>query len=81
MTDRTELKAERQTYYIVMVVIEEKELQVMGQKQTIDLNWSDGMIGCLPVFETWEDAYRYANEDSKLVRMGEFSRIKRGSND
>lgn len=56
--------------YIVMAIRKDLVIDVdYGFKQTatVPLVWSPGMIGACPVFETREDAERYADGDSEIV--------------
>jgi len=39
------------------------EIPTIDDKYTFDLklSWADGMVGAMPIFETYEDAEKYAN--------------------
>ena len=52
---------------IFLVSIVEKSRDVLvggdgGIPVSVDMSWSDGMIGVMPVFATIEDAQRYAGK-------------------
>ena len=53
--------------YGVKTLREELKLEVYGIETKIDLNWYDGMIGAIPVFETKEKALEYADGNESLL--------------
>jgi hypothetical protein len=58
--------------YLVMSVKTELEIDVdygFSQRATVPLLWSPGMFGACPVFETREDAERYADGDAEVIKV------------
>ena len=55
------------TVYLVMTVKERLNVEVLGLKRPLELQWSDGMIGAVPVFEDYESALKYADGLTSLV--------------
>lgn len=57
--------------YLVTLFHDTMPISVGGQSVPLHLSWEDGMIGCLPVFESEEAALKYAKGDaSKLLVIG-----------
>lgn len=57
--------------YLVTLFHDTMPISVGGQSVPLHLSWEEGMIGCLPVFDTEEAALKYANGDaSKLLVIG-----------
>lgn len=50
--------------YLVMVVNKKMKVSVgncsPSLESSVDICWADGMIGAIPVFETYEEAEKYA---------------------
>lgn len=48
-----------------MVINKKQKISVNGMlpelESEVDICWADGMIGAIPVFETYEDAEKYAD--------------------
>jgi len=57
--------------FLVVVLKEEIEVEILGIKQTTNLCFSDGMIGALPVFDKYEDAVRYAGDENLVQEIFE----------
>ena len=59
------------TLYLVCEMREEMRVRVRGvtPETTSDLalTWADGMLGCMPVFETMEDADNYVGDGNADV--------------
>lgn len=49
----------------------ETEIETFGRKSKLRLSWSDGMIGAAPIFDTREDAERYANGKAQVYEVEE----------
>lgn len=51
--------------YVVMVVQKKQKISVVGCMpplvDDVPICWAEGMIGAIPVFETYDDAEKYAN--------------------
>jgi hypothetical protein len=58
--------------YIVLRLAEEKPLKVplFTSKPTVTFKWADGMVGVVPVFETYEQALEYADGDTRKIIGG-----------
>ena len=54
-------------YYAVNLLRDKLKVEVLGRPTTIDLNWADGMIGCIPLFNTHDSALHYADGDKNLI--------------
>lgn len=52
-------------------------IDVMGKEVEVKLNFADGMIGCIPVFEKEEDAVKYANGKAQVYKL---TGVTNGSN-
>ena len=64
--------------YVVMCLIKEHDVEIglLNCRKTLEIRWSDGMIGILPVFKSKEDAERYADgrfgvERIEVIEKGE----------
>lgn len=42
-------------------------VELLGLERELSLNWSDGMIGAMPVFEKYNDALRYSRNRPELI--------------
>ena len=58
-----------ETLFIVSIVKEDIKIEVLGVEKSLPLVWADGMIGALPVFKNYDDAFKYAGGDSSLIDM------------
>lgn len=54
-------------YYGVRLVKKDLPIQVTGMPQTLPLQWADGMVGAIPIFDSFIDALKYAGDDEDLV--------------
>lgn len=46
------------------------EIEITGIKTELALSWATGMIGCIPVFETKEDAEAYGGgSDTEEIKQ------------
>ena len=43
--------------YLAMVIIRKQKVQLLGNiiPEPLNLTWADGMVGCMPVFESLEE--------------------------
>jgi len=41
----------------------------LSRKQTVKLSYAEGMIGALPVFDTYENALTYAKEEHLILEI------------
>lgn len=55
--------------YVVQVLNETAELEWMGKTAKLPLSYADGMIGCLPVFETREQAEAFADGAYDVIEL------------
>lgn len=59
-----------QSYWMVMSI--QKDIKIsnflFGERK-LDLVWSDGMVGAVPVFQTEEDAKRYASGNGARIML------------
>ena len=46
--------------FVVQVLNKTAEVMLMGRTAEVPLSYADGMIGCMPVFETKEQAESFA---------------------
>ena len=51
-----------ETFYLVGVLKKSHPLDVLGNRHELPLIFSDGMVGCCPVFDNIEDANKYAGD-------------------
>jgi len=56
-------------YYLVGIVKEEISVEILGNQIPLKISWADGMIGAIPVFETIEEASKYAGNDTQLMKI------------
>ena len=58
--------------YAVNTLKDNLNVEVMGLTMPLDLNWADGMVGAIPVFEDKESALAYAGgKESLLTEVSE----------
>ncbi len=63
--------------WIVMMVEKRVEITLPGMRNCdVPLQWSEGMIGALPVFDNKDDAERYADGSAVVVEVGEAPSIQ-----
>ena len=62
---------EKSMMYLVMVVKKAHPIEVWGKEVELPLKWANGMVGCIPVFDTAESAAEYAGEKQKVVMVRE----------
>lgn len=55
--------------YMAMCLKESADVQIGNMQQTLKMNWSDGMIGVLPVFDTAENARKYAGDKIQIIAI------------
>ncbi len=53
--------------YGVKLLRETLTIETLGLSTKIELSWSDGMIGAMPVFKNYKDATRYASGNEDLI--------------
>jgi hypothetical protein len=56
--------------FAVMALKTEIELEVMGITRKLDMCFADGMIGAIPVFDTIENAEKWA-DGLQIVQLAE----------
>ena len=54
-------------FYGVRLLKEKLIIEVMGVKMEIKLSWVSGMIGAMPVFDSFDSALSYADGDEDRV--------------
>jgi len=58
--------------YAVNTLKTDITIDVMGLERPMELNWADGMVGAIPVFEDKESALAYAGgKESLLTEVSE----------
>jgi hypothetical protein len=62
---------EKSMMYLVMGVKKVHPIEVWGKEVELPLKWANGMVGCIPVFDTAESAAEYAGEKQKVVMVRE----------
>ena len=62
-------KMKTQTLYAVGAVKREITVQILGVEQKMPLNWIDGMVGTIPIFERWVDADKYAGDKFQVYEI------------
>ncbi len=56
--------------YILMIIQKTATVSVLGIEKELELCWADGMIDAVPVFETYEDAKKYAGDkDVEIYKL------------
>ena len=55
--------------FAVGAVVREKSVDINGMKADLELSWTKGMVGVLPVFDNIEDANRFANEKGMVISI------------
>jgi len=55
--------------FVVQVLNQTAELTWMGRAAELPLSYADGMIGCMPVFETKEKAEAFADGAYKIFEI------------
>jgi len=51
-------------YYVSRLVEGKHAINVFGKKVELDLTWTDGMIGVVPVFSNKKKAIKYAGKNN-----------------
>ena len=65
------------TRYGVKLLKEKMILTIMGQEQEINLSFAEGMMGVIPIFDTKENALKYAKRhDSNYTINNDLFEIK-----
>jgi hypothetical protein len=54
-------------YYVVMGIERKTEILVMGQEVGLPLEFADGMVGVLPVFNDLQSAEEYAGDNLTVM--------------
>jgi len=52
--------------YAVLALKKDADLQMPGKVVTIPLTWAKGMIGAIPLFNSWKAATKYAGEKYQI---------------
>ena len=55
--------------YMVMGIMCKVTMTTVFGDSEVDLNWAEGMIGAMPVFDCREDAEFYAGEGLQIVEV------------
>lgn len=55
--------------YMTMCLKESCDIQVGNLKQTLKMNWAKGMVGVIPVFDTPENARKYAGDKFQILAI------------
>ena len=55
--------------YAVMALKKSITVEVLGMNRELDLTFAEGMLGCMPIFETEESAKEYAGEDFEVIEL------------
>ena len=58
--------------FMVLVLKKDISIDLLGFKKELELSWSDGMVGAVPVFEKIQDAERYAKGTISRIIEVEF---------
>ena len=53
-------------FFIVAGLATSRPVNVFGNEVKLDMSWADGMIGCLPVFDSKENAEKYSEGKYKI---------------
>ena len=56
-----------QTFYGVRLLKEKLSIEVVGVKMEVKLTWASGMVGAMPVFDSFDSALSYADGDENRV--------------
>lgn len=60
--------------YLVSVVFKSHQVKTPFGITDLKMDWADGMIGAIPVFNDLGSALKYADNDEDLVKKMEFTR-------
>jgi hypothetical protein len=60
---------ETKEMWVVCALKKSHPVQAVGREVNLPLDWAPGMVGVLPVFETYADAKRYAGDSGKYGIM------------
>jgi hypothetical protein len=55
--------------FVVKVLNKTAEVMIMGRAVELTLSYADGMIGCMPVFETKEQAESFADGGYEIFEI------------
>lgn len=49
-------------YYVCPVVVQKHDLEALGEVVSLNLSWTDGMVGVMPVFTNKKKAEAYSGK-------------------
>lgn len=55
--------------FAVMAITKKAEVDVFGRPVPIDMSFADGMIGIIPVFDTRENAEKWAEGTLQIIEV------------
>ena len=67
MQKRSDNRRGDMIYYLVCSIKKEIAVTSIFGKSNIKVSWADGMIGVLPVFDTQENAKKYADGSAAAI--------------
>ena len=59
---------DKNTHFLVTQISRVQKGRARGLEVDIKMCWADGMVGALPVFDTYESALKYADDQPLFVR-------------
>ena len=54
-------------YYVPKMLKTHIDIELLGNKQELELNWATGMIGAIPVFDSLENLKNYSLDTKYFV--------------
>ena len=54
-------------YYVPKMLKTHIDIELLGNKQELELNWATGMIGAIPVFDSLENLKNYSLDAKYFV--------------
>jgi hypothetical protein len=48
--------------FVVSVLIEKQKISLRGLETELKMSWAEGMIGVMPIFDTYEHALAYIGD-------------------
>lgn len=55
--------------FVLAALIESRPVQVMHLRSTMAMNWADGMIGVMPVFDSIESAEKESKGKYQIIQF------------
>jgi hypothetical protein len=55
--------------YMVMCLVDSRDIALGESTAKLEMSWADGMVGVMPIFDDEESAYQYAGEKYEVLAI------------